>query len=247
MAPTLLLRSADFEVVRDGESIEVRKRMGPLALVAALVWAGAAVFWFVGGLLEARQLGALGLFMRGAAGLIAFFGAVTLIGGLAMALSPKLRITYRIDGAHHVFSTRSRTVPLASVGFVGPEPFVGSFWGLFLTVEGTRTLLFTLHEARKVELQRVGAEVASLLKSPSTLAPPEAVLNTHADTVREQLASQILLIMGVAWSVLGYFLFRGLYFTSTSASGPQIPVWTAGLLFIGIGGWRMWRQRRNRS
>ena len=248
MTERFLLRAFDREIVERGPAIEFGKRpAGPL-VVAGITFFVAACTYGAGQWLVARggELGPLGSFLNGVAGLLVVVGVLVALGGVFLAMAPARRVFARIDAAARICTVRGRRVPFAEVRCFSVEPMHGAMRALTIQTADAGSVLLWAATAAQVDVLQALAPRLNAMLGPAPASTPHAPEPASATpSFERRFRSQVILAIGALWTVGGFFFFRGLLFASRLTPETSFPVWMVGPAILVVGAIAWLRARRS--
>ncbi|HEY3635285.1 MAG TPA: hypothetical protein VGK95_09555 [Caldimonas sp.] len=113
------------------------------------------------------------------------------------------------------------------------------------TTDGEAIPLWRATPAQSDAFETFAAQLNAVVSHGAGGAPPAADAATPAPPMDQRFRIQVILAIGMLRTVGGLFFFRGLSFASRLQSDAlQIPVWSAGILILVVGGVDWLRSRR---
>ena len=193
-----------------------------------------------------RQCRCAGIFVIGAAGLMGVVGVLALLGAIVLYLVPGLRVFAEVDRAVRTVRVGRRKVPFHDIRRFAFAPSSERMRSLRIeTTDGAAILLWTATPAQSDAFEALAAQLNAVVTHGVGAAPPDADAATPAQPMDQRFRTQVILAIGILWTVGGLFFFRGLSFASRlQPDAVQIPVWSAGILILMLGVVDWLRSRR---
>jgi hypothetical protein len=240
-----LLRTFDRELIQREGVYQFRKRpLGPVLAGALCSLVG------IGFCVAGRTQGSSGWVFIGFGSLLAIFGVFSLTGAFVLALSKRLQISATLDLGRRELRQGRRQIAFDDISRFQVLPFHDRFVSLAAVIRGKESIpLFTARPSTRATLEELAGQFTACLK-PFSTAPPasDAVQTPTLEPYVQRFTGIIVLTIGILWTAAGYVFFSGLYFTSAfEHSGPQLPVWWAGVFIIGLGLSRLLKGQKRSS
>ena len=237
----IVLRAFDREIVDQGRRLVFRKRASGTFLLALMIGAVAAGFYAVGQWKHSggEPSGAIGSLLSGGAGLLAIVGGITLLSAVYLLLLPSRCVFAQTDEIARDIVVRGRRISLGEIRQFSFTALHNGMHALCVETAAGETLPLWVATASQWDVLRQLAVQMSALCGPgegAVVAPPALDIAAGPTAFEQRFQSQVIVAIGVLWTLGGIFFFRGLSFTSwLTPDGPRVPVWCAGLLILVYG------------
>lgn len=177
---------------------------------------------------------------------MAIVGLLSLAGAIVLFLAPRLRVFAQVDRAARNVRIRNRVVPFGEIRRFAVPPSSERMRSLCVETTGRELIrIWTATPPQFDALEALASQLNEVTGKVGAAALPEPGAATTAAAMDQRFRTQVILCIGLLWTVGGFFLFRGVSFAARlEADGLQIPVWSAGLLILAFGVVDWLRSRR---